>query len=381
MKSKDLWPWVAGAGALGLAYWATKSSTSPATGVELTETDVENLQTALLQAQEDQAMSGLTPDPQNEVVENDTLSDEPPPSEADYNAKLDEEGDHYAIPSNTVDEGMSPVPVGGDYIAASNTTGTLTPVASGSETEDPSVIAKVVTDSTNNYRHHVHGGRRRGVRVIRVPIPVMMRVQSPIRQPRTVDELLQTCPSNAEIDQIRNDFSISFDHIPQAWSCSFRGRESSETLTIYNIFRVLKFLRVYSSTYGNVSLYDMVKEKSLQFDISNTSRCNNGANRKVTLRTASLDTPDQRVFYDPNTTHGLMNTIADLMNLIWQATHPMPEGGDGYAQRVQAYRENADRQKRAFYWLIANATFNQTSTAEKAVARIFAQQRRPLTAA
>jgi hypothetical protein len=77
----------------------------------------------------------------------------------------------------------------------------------------------------------------------------------------TADQVVQTCPTEAEMHQIRADFNIYFDKglvdngIVVPWTCSNQGSESSIMLSMYNIFRLAKYIP-FSSTFPWDSQYN-----------------------------------------------------------------------------------------------------------------------------
>lgn len=142
---------------------------------------------------------------------------------------------------------------------------------------------------------------------------------------RTVDELLATCPTQAEMQQIRDDFNITFDarvfeddarHGPNL-ACTPGGRESSVMLGMFNMFRVLRLVEFDAEMplLGYRNLYDWARDQGFLIRIFSDSlaaergqeRRSHGYDMTIFLNDRVFASPHWRVGYDPQAGAGGFN--------------------------------------------------------------------------
>lgn len=150
--------------------------------------------------------------------------------------------------------------------------------------------------------------------------------------PSPMDALLSSCPTEAEMRQIRSDFNITIDpSVPPsmlAWSCTNGGRESSVMLTLYNAFRAMKLLTFDAPMplIGATNLYDWLRKLRLTFHVVGdavTGGYNMAGGTDVYLLAGGMNDPTNRVWFDPLSAGGLSGLIGLLVH---EARHTVPGG-------------------------------------------------------
>ncbi len=166
------------------------------------------------------------------------------------------------------------------------------------------------------------------------------RVAPPGRTRPTVDSLLASCPTRAEMEGIRSRVDMSFDVAPATWTCSVGGDESSEMLAAYNAFRLMKLIRFDAPMplLNTTNLYDwwVARGTAVQFTSDdNYSHADSDRNR-IFVRAEVLRNAGRS--WDSGATYvGMAAVIGLLVHEAWHiagatlhtttcAGHP--EGGD-----------------------------------------------------
>lgn len=151
--------------------------------------------------------------------------------------------------------------------------------------------------------------------------------------PALIDALLESCPTDAEVQSIHKDFKIVIDAsvLPsmRAWSCTKGGRENSIMLSLYNSFRVMKLLTFDAPMplIGATNMYDWLRSLGLTFHVITSAAVggyNNAEGRDVYLLAEGLGGQDNRVWLNSSTQFGLMHFPALLLH---EARHTVPGGG------------------------------------------------------
>jgi hypothetical protein len=150
----------------------------------------------------------------------------------------------------------------------------------------------------------------------------------------TAAELVASCPTQEEIQQIRADFNIYFENglidngVLVPWSCTADGDESSIMLSMYNAFRLLKCVPFdenfpWAPDYNN--LYDWLKSLDLTaigYIWAEEGEYNHGWNGRIYIIGNHLDHPMYRDIVNPQSGVGI---IHPMVLLIHEARH----AGDG----------------------------------------------------
>ena len=145
-----------------------------------------------------------------------------------------------------------------------------------------------------------------------------------------VEEVVRICPTRAERSRIRRDFNITFDStVPRSvmgpWSCTPGGAESSVMLTVYNLFRLMRYIHFDAPMplIGTTNLYSWLKRLRLRYTV--TSREHNSAGDEFILfRWQAFSESSMRYWVNSRSGVGLRDLIALVLH---EARHTDP-GGD-----------------------------------------------------
>jgi len=156
----------------------------------------------------------------------------------------------------------------------------------------------------------------------------------------TVDELLRTCPTAGEIRRIRNDFNIIFDVDPPSWSCTYSGDESSEMLTVHNLFRLARLINFDRPMplIGATNLYSWLRSLNLTYHFEHRERSSAGG-YGMWIRSENLAQPWNRSWLDPRQGIGISNFIALILH---EARHTTPGGDKPHDCALRRDTPNAD---------------------------------------
>lgn len=147
--------------------------------------------------------------------------------------------------------------------------------------------------------------------------------------PRSLDELLATCPTPGEIARIRGDFNLSFAPgvaLPP-YSCAPGGDATNPQLTLYNALRAMAALEFDAPLplTGARNLYDWLRDLGLDgIRVVPGDDLNHAEGGTIYLPARDLATPDKRRWVDPRTGTGLAHVVATILH---EARHTTP-GGD-----------------------------------------------------
>lgn len=153
-------------------------------------------------------------------------------------------------------------------------------------------------------------------------------------RPLTVDQLLTTCPTSAEIAEIHRDFNISFDPavfrgvpVNQAlasFPCTPGGSGSNVLLGLYNLFRVAKLVTFDAPMplLNTRNVYEWAKAQRFNFRVIASPPGLSGSfadpdTWTVWLSDNSLSWSFRRVGYDPSTGLGAYAFPAVVVHEGW----------------------------------------------------------------
>lgn len=152
--------------------------------------------------------------------------------------------------------------------------------------------------------------------------------------PKTVDELLATCPSAEEIAAIDAEITIVVDPVVMADSneaamaCTPGGTETSARLALYNALRAMKLIRFDEAmpTLGYNNLYEWVRDVGITLRIANQA-ISTGGGTGINLAWAPMTALNKRAWVDPASGTGLDGLVALIAH---EGRHTTPGGGFGH---------------------------------------------------
>lgn len=152
--------------------------------------------------------------------------------------------------------------------------------------------------------------------------------------PKTVDELLATCPSAEEIAAIDAEITIVVDPVVMAdpaeaaMACTVGGNESSARLALYNALRAMKLLRFDEAMplLGTNNLYEWVRDLGITLRIS-TQTISTGGGTGINLAWVPMSHPHKRDWINPSSGTGLVGLVGLVVH---EARHTIPGGGHGH---------------------------------------------------
>lgn len=109
---------------------------------------------------------------------------------------------------------------------------------------------------------------------------------------RTMDDILASCPTDAEIEAIRKDFLFTFDSKPETLKCTAGGTESGALLSLYNAFRCMKALTFDKPIplIGNANLYAWMKGLGYSIHVFDGDAYSHSSGKEIYLRRNILGT-------------------------------------------------------------------------------------------
>lgn len=152
--------------------------------------------------------------------------------------------------------------------------------------------------------------------------------------PKTIDELLATCPSAEEIAAIDAEITIVVDPVVMAdpaeaaMACTAGGSEASARLALYNTLRAMKLLRFDEAMplLGSNNLYEWVRDLGITLRISNQT-ISTGGGTGINLAWVPMTHPHKRDWINPSSGTGLVGLLGLVVH---EARHTTPGGGHGH---------------------------------------------------
>jgi hypothetical protein len=171
---------------------------------------------------------------------------------------------------------------------------------------------------------------------------------APRREFDSLDELLESCPSTAEVAEIHADIKIVLDPAVLAESasihCTEGGDESSAALSIDNMFRAMRLIRFDRGLplIGATNLYDWFKSSKISvhaFAASGPTSFSSASATTVHLNSFILSQANKRRWVDRYETVGMQDLVALLVHEARHTTRGgnLPHDCDGASDSSLAY--------------------------------------------
>jgi hypothetical protein len=146
--------------------------------------------------------------------------------------------------------------------------------------------------------------------------------------PRSISELLATCPTSAERSRVMSDFAVVLEPgVATSYACTVGGSEGSPTLNLVNAMRALKFIRFDEPVpvVNVTNMYDWMRAANVEIHIfhDEPGDHSHAARRTIYLKESIL-TGNRRTFGWP----GALFTLTAL--IVHESRHTDDAGNLGH---------------------------------------------------